>query len=113
MRYPSQRIKANIAKLRSDRFLDPDATLQDVLALDIADLSGTTRQYVREIQSLAHKPVAPGDPAAPLPRGSVQIDAGKLVFPDTAARDAFNGFLADPAPLIRSILCAQAEPAPT
>lgn len=102
--FPGQRIRANMAKLKADRFMEGHLTLEAVMACETGNLVGSARQYVREIQTLVRSPFPPGDLATPLRSGSAEIRDGRLVFANPHEASLFNAFLYNPEPLIRAVL---------
>lgn len=102
--FPAQRIRANMSKLKADRFLGEGLTLEAVMACDTGSLVGSARQYVREIQSLVRVPFVPGDLSKPLRSGSVEIKDGRVIFPNAHEESLFRAFMFNPEPLIRAVL---------
>lgn len=101
---PRQRIRANMAKLQADRFMSGNFTLEDLMACEPSQLTGSARQYVREIQSLVRAPIGEADPTAPLKPGSVELRDGNVVFPNTQEENLFRAFLSNPNIMIRAAL---------
>jgi hypothetical protein len=102
--YPRQRIRANMAKLRADRFMEDGLTLEAVITCELEGLAPSARQYVREIQTLVRAPFPVGDMGSVLRSGSVEIRDGRVVFPNPQEEGLFRAFLESPNRLLRTVL---------
>lgn len=105
--YPQQRIKANMAKLRSDKVIGADTPVEAVLAMALPGLTSSTRHYVREIQELTRNPFGVPDPEAVLAREHMLIRDGRVHFAHAAEEDSFTEFLMNPGPRIRAVLAGE------